>query len=51
VRPLRLLASGVDAVGDSIGLGDAVGSLAAITMAGCLLGSILRRDSDIPDGP
>ena len=46
---LRSVASGVDAVGRYIGLGDAVGSLAAITMAGCLLGSILRRDSDIPD--
>ncbi len=39
----------IDTVGDYIGLGDAVGSLAAITMAGCLLGSILRRDSDIVD--
>ena len=46
---LRSVARGVDAIGGYIGLGNAVGSLAAITMAGCLLGSILRRDSDIPD--
>jgi heparan-alpha-glucosaminide N-acetyltransferase len=46
---LKSLGSGVEAIGNYIGLGDAVGSLAAITMAGCLLGSILRRDSDIPD--
>jgi hypothetical protein len=43
---LRLLASGVDAVGDYVGLGDAVGSLAAIAMAGCLLGSILLPAPD-----
>ena len=30
-----------------VGLGDALGSLAAVTMAGCLLGTILRRDSDV----
>lgn len=30
-----------------IGLGNATGSLAAIAMAGCLLGSTLRRDSDV----
>jgi predicted acyltransferase len=46
---LTSLGRGVDAIGEYIGLGDAVGSLAAITMAGCLLGSILRRDSDIAD--
>ncbi len=46
---LQSVAHVVDTVGDYIGLGDAVGSLAAVTMAGCLLGSILRRDSDIPD--
>ena len=45
----RSVARGFDAIGGYIGLGDAVGSLAAITMAGCLLGSILRPDSDIPD--
>ncbi len=46
---LHSLAYWVDAIGDYIGLGDAVGSLAAVTMAGCLLGSILRPDSGIPD--
>ena len=30
-----------------VGLGDALGSLAAVSMAGCLLGSILRRDSSV----
>ena len=48
---LHSLAYWVDAIGDYIGLGDAVGSLAAVTMAGCLLGSILRHDSGIPDHP
>jgi predicted acyltransferase len=46
---LKSVGRGVDAIGQYIGLGDAVGSLAAVTMAGCLLGTILRRDSDIPD--
>lgn len=41
------LANVVRSVGGYIGLGDAVGSLAAIAVAGCLLGSILRRDSDV----
>jgi predicted acyltransferase len=44
---LAALARGVDAVGRYVGLGDATGSLAAVTMAGCLLGTILRRDSDV----
>ena len=38
---LKSVGSWVEAGGEYIGLGDAVGSLAAITMAGCLLGSIL----------
>jgi predicted acyltransferase len=38
---------GVDGVNHYVGLGDATGSLAAIVMAGCLLGSILRSDSDV----
>jgi predicted acyltransferase len=38
---------GVDGIERFVGLGDATGSLAAITMAGCLLGMILRRDSDV----
>jgi predicted acyltransferase len=41
------ISSGIDAAGPYVGLGDAVGSLAAITMAGCLLGTILARDSDV----
>ncbi|CAN5601481.1 hypothetical protein BH10PLA2_BH10PLA2_39010 [soil metagenome] len=44
---LTVLATGVDAIGAYVSLPDALGSLAAITMAGCLLGTILRRDSDI----
>ena len=40
---------GFDGLGNFVGLGDATGSLAAIAVAGCLLGSILRRDSDISD--
>jgi predicted acyltransferase len=48
--PLAALARGTDAVGEYVSLSDATGSLAAITMAGCLLGTILRRGSDIP-GP
>src|SRR5262249_14964587 len=38
---------GIDSVNRYVGLGDATGSLAAIVMAGCLLGSVLRRDSDV----
>ena len=44
---IRLLAQGIENVNRYVGLGDALGSLAAISMAGCLLGSILRRDSDV----
>lgn len=48
IRPvIGWLESAVDAVGEYVGLGDATGSLAAIVLAGCLLGSILRRDSDV----
>jgi predicted acyltransferase len=46
-EPLRVVAWGIDAVGNYVSLADALGSLAAISMAGCLLGSILRRDSDV----
>jgi predicted acyltransferase len=49
-RPLAALARGTDAVAEYVSLSDATGSLAAITMAGCLLGTVLRRGSDIP-GP
>lgn len=41
------LAGVIGSIGGYIGLGDAVGSLAAITVGGCLLGSILRRSSDV----
>jgi predicted acyltransferase len=44
---LKTLAGWIAAIGSYIGLGDAVGSLAGVTMAGCLLGTILCRDSDI----
>ena len=45
-RPaLAALERVVDGLGSYVSLGDALGSLAAVTMAGCLLGSILRRDS------
>jgi predicted acyltransferase len=37
----------VEGIETYVNLADSTGSLAAITMAGCLLGSILRRDSDI----
>jgi heparan-alpha-glucosaminide N-acetyltransferase len=43
----KTLASGIDLINSYVGLGEATGSLAAISMAGCLLGSILRRDSDV----
>jgi predicted acyltransferase len=46
-RPLKILAQGIESLDGYVGLGDATGSLAAITMAGCLLGTILRRDSDV----
>jgi heparan-alpha-glucosaminide N-acetyltransferase len=44
---LAALARGIDEVGGYISLRDAMGSLAAVTMAGCLLGTILRRDNDV----
>jgi predicted acyltransferase len=47
-RPaVEALRAGVDGVNRFVGLGDATGSLAAIVMAGCLLGSVLRGDSDV----
>ena len=42
---LELLKVGVQKVQSYVSLSDATGSLASVTMAGCLLGSILRRDS------
>jgi predicted acyltransferase len=48
VKPVvEAVHKGVDGIERFVGLGDATGSLAAITMAGCLLGMILRRDSDV----
>jgi predicted acyltransferase len=38
---------GIERVEEYVSLRDAMGSLAAITMAGCMLGTILRRDSDL----
>jgi predicted acyltransferase len=46
-RLIGALARGVDRAGEYVGLGDATGSLAAVAMAGCLLGMVLRRDSDV----
>ena len=43
----KSLAHAIGQLDTYVGLGDATGSLAAISMAGCLLGSILRRDSDV----
>jgi heparan-alpha-glucosaminide N-acetyltransferase len=43
----KMLAGAIDYLNQFVSLGEATGSLAAITMAGCLLGSILRRDSDV----
>jgi heparan-alpha-glucosaminide N-acetyltransferase len=43
----KMLATTIDYLNQFVGLGGATGSLAAIAMAGCLLGTILRRDSDV----
>jgi heparan-alpha-glucosaminide N-acetyltransferase len=43
----KMLASAIEHVDQYVSLGGATGSLAAISMAGCLLGSVLRRDSDV----
>jgi heparan-alpha-glucosaminide N-acetyltransferase len=43
----KMLAGAISQLNEYVGLGDATGSLAAISVAGCLLGSILRRDSDV----
>jgi heparan-alpha-glucosaminide N-acetyltransferase len=47
IPALSALSGGIDELGRYVNLADATGSLAAITMAGCLLGTILRRDSDV----
>jgi predicted acyltransferase len=41
------LSGAIDDVGKYVSLRDALGSLAAVTLAGCVLGSILRHDSDV----
>lgn len=47
-RPaLARLERGLLGLNEYVDLGQCAGSLASIAMAGCLLGSILRRDSDI----
>jgi predicted acyltransferase len=47
-RPaVEVLKAGIDGVNHYIGLGDAMGSLAAIVMVGCLLGSVLTGTSDV----
>jgi len=48
VRPtLEWMERGFNGLNEYVNLGQCAGSLAAITMAGCLLGSILGRDSDV----
>jgi predicted acyltransferase len=44
---IKAFNAGFDAVNRFIGLGDATGSLAAVVMAGCLLGSVLAGNSDV----
>jgi predicted acyltransferase len=44
---LAALGRGLDEVGRYVSLRDALGSLAGITMAGCLLGTILRPGSEL----
>jgi hypothetical protein len=46
-EPLAAAARAINALSGYISLRDATGSLAAVTMAGCLLGTILRRGSDL----
>ena len=47
-RPfIDAIQAGVHTIESYVGVGEATGSLAAIAMAGCLLGSTLRRDSDV----
>jgi heparan-alpha-glucosaminide N-acetyltransferase len=43
----QTLATVIGQIDQFVSLGEATGSLAAISMAGCLLGTILRRDSDV----
>ena len=43
----KTLEAAIGQLNNYVSLADALGSLAAISVAGCLLGSILRRDSDV----
>ncbi len=43
----RSLQSAIGWLNQYVSFADALGSLAAISVAGCLLGSVLRRDSDV----
>jgi predicted acyltransferase len=48
VQPaIEAFKSGIDAVDRYVGLGEATGSLAAVVMAGCVLGSVLTGNSDV----
>jgi predicted acyltransferase len=47
IHLVHALSGLIESIESYVGLGDATGSLASVTMAGCLLGSILRRDSDV----
>jgi heparan-alpha-glucosaminide N-acetyltransferase len=47
----KMLAHAFGELDQYVSLGDAIGSLAAVSMAGCLLGTILRRDSDVATPP
>jgi predicted acyltransferase len=44
---LRSVKGGIDRLGEYVSLRDSIGSLAAIVMAGCLLGTILLPQSDV----
>jgi heparan-alpha-glucosaminide N-acetyltransferase len=47
-RPVfKMIENLIGQIDQYVSLGEATGSLAAISMAGCLLGTILRRDSDV----
>ena len=47
-RPVfKTLETVIGQIDQFVSLGEATGSLAAISVAGCLLGTILRRDSDV----
>ncbi len=43
----KMIESVIGQIDQFVSLGEATGSLAAISMAGCVLGTILRRDSDV----